>query len=186
MATRRVAALASRRGGAPRPCAAGLPSVHSLSKRGGFIHRRKCTPRHATVEGRSMHVPLRECMLLPHTCGWRHGVLQHLPAGVEARPGRARQACHRCTVSASVVASSTDASARLDMPPLKAARCTCHCVSACCYRTRADGDTACCSTCQPAWRRAQAVRGRPAIGAQSQQAWWLHPPTQVHASTCHR
>ena len=113
-----------------------------------------------------MHVPLREWMLLPHACRRWRGVIQHLPAGVEARLGRARQACHRCTVLASVVASLTDASARLDMPPLKAARCTCHCVSGCCYRTCADGDAACCSTCQPAWRRMQAVLGGPAINAQ--------------------
>ena len=42
-----------------------------------------------------MRVPLAEWMLLPHACRWRHGVLQHLAAGVEAHLGRARQACHR-------------------------------------------------------------------------------------------
>ena len=83
----------------------------------------------------------------------RRGLLQLVPVGVEAHLGRARQACHRCSVLASVVASFTDARARLDMPPLKAARCTCHWVSGCCYDTRADVDTACCSTCQLAWRR---------------------------------
>ena len=35
----------------------------------------------------------------------QHGVLQHLPAGLEAHLGRARRACHRWTPAARVVAS---------------------------------------------------------------------------------
>ena len=134
-------------------------------------------PRPSWLHGETMRQ--RECRR-------RRGLLQLVPSGVEAHLGRARHACYRCTASASVVASFTDARARLDMPPLTAARCTCHWVSGCCYDTRADVDTACCSTCQLAWRRIWAVLGTPAIGARPPQAWWLRSPTHVHASTCHR
>ena len=97
-------------------------------------------------------------------------LLQLVASGVEAHLARARRDWHRCAALASVVASFTDARARHDKrPSLSRLRVGSDggMVMWCDSVGIADGDVGCCKCCQLACRLARAVRGRPAIDAQS-------------------